>query len=81
MTPNTTRSSAPASTGSATMKPFWAGFEREIRGDLHGERAEQHPDHEAHVKVKERGQQRGKMAGLEKLAIDHFHPHGFVRRG
>ena len=43
----------------------------QVRGHLHGQRPEHHPNHEAHVKVEERGQQRGKMPSLEKITFDH----------
>ena len=60
--------------GQRHHEAFLRGVERQVRGHLHGEGAEQHPDHEAHVKVEERGQQRGKMPRLQELAIDHCTP-------
>ena len=42
----------------------------EIGRDLHGQRTEQHPDHEAHVKVEEGRQQRGKVSRLEEVPTD-----------
>ena len=45
---------------------FFGMAEAKILGDAHAERAKDDPDHEGEVKVKEGGQQRGRMAGLEE---------------
>ena len=63
----TMRSSAPASTGVATIRPFCGMRQAEVLGDLHAERAEDDPDHEGQVEIEEGRQQRrayGRPAGM-----------------
>jgi hypothetical protein len=45
----------------------------EVGGDLHAERAEDHPDHEGEIEVEKGGEQRRRVAGLEKGAVEHGH--------
>ena len=70
-TPMTMRSSAPASTGVATIRPFCAVRQAEVVGDLHAQRAEHDPDHEGQVEIEESGEQRRRMAGFEKECSVH----------
>ncbi len=62
----TMRSSAPASTGVATIRPFCGVRQAKILGDADAERAEHDPDHEGEVEVEEGGEQRRRMAGLQE---------------
>jgi hypothetical protein len=49
------------------MNPF-GGRQVKVLGDLHAERSEQDPDHEAHVEVEERCKKRGQVTnGKEPL--------------
>ena len=80
-TPSTTRKSAPARTGIATIRPFCAGSRCRSAGDRDAERAEQHPDHEAEVEIEEGGKQGRQVPGLEEaLAHRLLHP-GHLCRG
>jgi len=44
----------------------------QVLGHVHAQRAQQHPDHEAHIEVEEGRQQGWRVAGLEEILGDHL---------
>jgi hypothetical protein len=46
-------------------------IEVKFSSDLHAQRAEQDPHHEANIEIEERRKQRRRVAGTEKSPIDH----------
>ena len=48
-----------------------AGIEVQIVGDLHAERAEHDPHHEAHVEIKKGREERRPVARLQECSVNH----------
>ncbi|MNE65251.1 hypothetical protein D3C80_1607180 [compost metagenome] len=51
----------------------------QVGGNLHRQRAEQVPDHEAQVEIQERSEQRGHMPGFPEAGT-HRTPHSAMQR-
>ncbi len=52
--------------GNGHHQALLGGVEMKVLGDQHGQRAEQHPDHEAEVEIEEGREQGGRMPGFNE---------------
>jgi hypothetical protein len=58
----------------ADQQALLGRIEMQVLGDRDPQRAEQHPDHERQVEIQERGEQGGRMPGLEESSVHRRDP-------